>query len=273
MGRLDGKVVIITGSASGQGRTAAQLFAAEGAKVVGCDINAEGAAETVELVHAAGDEMSSLHPCDLTQREPSQQLVQFAVATYGGIDVLYNNAAYAFFAPFAEMTPEEFDGTFAGELHIVFHVTQAAWPHLIERGGGSIVTTASTAGHRGFSYPVSSHCMGKGAVIAWSRAIASEGGIHNIRANTISPGLIETPLVKPYLDAPGYVETTLGTQLIKRIGQPEDVALTALFLASDEASFITGQDLIVDGGMTSWVPGAFDTVPEGAATGGDLASP
>jgi NAD(P)-dependent dehydrogenase (short-subunit alcohol dehydrogenase family) len=255
-GRLDGKVVVITGSGSGQGRSAALLFAREGAKVVGCDVNAAGAEETLGQVKAEGGDMVSLQPCDLTERGPARRLANFAVEHYGGIDVLYNNAAYAHFAAFPDMSFEEWNGTITGELHIVFHLTQEAWPHLIARGGGSIITTASTAGHRGFSYPVTSHCMGKGAVQSFTRALAAEGGPHNIRANTISPGLIDTPLVKTYVEDEEYLERTLQSQMLRRLGQPEDIAYAALYLASDESRFVTGTDILVDGGMVNWVWGS-----------------
>jgi NAD(P)-dependent dehydrogenase (short-subunit alcohol dehydrogenase family) len=254
MGRLDNKVAIITGTASGMGRTAALLFAQEGAKIVGCDLDADHARQTVDLVTHAGGTMVSLDPCDLTDPEHAKVVIELALQHFGAIDILYNNAAQAHFAPFADMRFEQWRETIAHELDIVFHITQHAWPHLVSRGGGSIINTASTAGHRGFgSTAVTAHSTGKGGLIAFSRALAVEGGPHDIRVNTISPATIATPLVKPYMEDPTWMENTLNSQILKRIGQPEDIAYAAIYLASDESSFVTGTDLLVDGGTTAWI--------------------
>jgi NAD(P)-dependent dehydrogenase (short-subunit alcohol dehydrogenase family) len=252
--RLQDKVAVITGTASGQGRCAALLFAAAGAKVVGCDLNAAGAQETLETVLAQGGTMTSVHACDVSERAGARELVRVAVDTYGGVDVLYNNAAYAFFGAFEDITYEQWSGTLKGELDVIFHATQEAWPHLAESRNGSIVNTASIAGLLGFGMTPEQtpHSAGKGGVQALTRQLAAEGRRHGIRANSISPGFIETPILTPYLTEE-WVARLLANQLVKRAGRPEDVAWTALFLASDEASFITGKDIAVDGGMTSWV--------------------
>lgn len=253
-GRLEGKVAIITGTGSGQARAAAILFAREGAKVVGCDIDEESAGETLATVREEGGEMVSLQPCDLTDRDQAARLIDLALSSYDGIDVVYNSAAYAFFAPFAELTYEEWQGTLKGELDIVFHLTQLAWPHLVERGGGSIINTASIAGLRGFGpNPEVPHATGKAGVHGMTRQLAAEGGQHGIRANSISPGLIKTKIVEPYLTDENWVSSILSGQLVDRIGEAEDIAYTALFLASEESSFITGADLVVDGGASSWM--------------------
>lgn len=256
-GRLTGKVALITGTGGGMGRAAAELFAAEGARVVGCDIGATGAAETVDRVTGSGGEMVSLQPCDLTHSDDARRVVELAVGTYGGVDVIYNNAATAAFNSVAEMTFQEWEYTIAGELHLVFHVCKAAWPHLIERGGGSIISTASVAGHRGSAINgILAHSTGKGGLIAMSRQLAAEGGPHGIRANTISPGIVVSPATESRLADPEWHESQLATVMLGRLGRPDDVARAALFLASDEAEWITGIDLRVDGGMVAWSPRA-----------------
>jgi meso-butanediol dehydrogenase / (S,S)-butanediol dehydrogenase / diacetyl reductase len=256
-GRLAGKVALITGTGGGMGAVAAELFASEGARVIGCDITADGAGQTVARVTADGGEMVSMHPCDLTDPAAARAFVALAIDTYGGIDVLYNNAATAHFNSVAKMTFTEWEETIAGELHLVFHVCTAAWPHLIARGGGSIISTASVAGHRGSAINgILAHSTGKGGLIAMSRQLAAEGGPHGIRSNTISPGIVVSPATESRLADPDWRESQLATVMLGRLGRPDDVANAALFLASDDAEWITGIDLRVDGGMVAWSPRA-----------------
>lgn len=250
-GRLAGKVAIITGTGSGMGRAAALLFAREGAAVVGCDVN-PAAGAVVEEVREAGGRMASLQPVDLSLPSGAEQLVDFALDQFGGFDIVYNNAAMAYFAFIPDMDFETFDRTQREEVDIIFHLCRAAWPHLVARGGGSIINTASTAAKRASTgQGMLAHSAAKAAVIAMTRQYAAEGAPHGIRANTISPGMIRSAQTEPLMKQPGWTERAVSRQLIKRIGEPEDVAKVALFLASEDSGYVTGADIAVDGGGTA----------------------
>ncbi|MEZ1423109.1 SDR family NAD(P)-dependent oxidoreductase [Pseudomonas monteilii] len=251
--RLQDKVCVITGTGGAMGRAAALLFAKEGAKVVGCDLYPESANETVELVRAAGGEMVSLNHCDLTQPVMCKQLVDLAVATYGRIDVLFNNAAMAYFGWVDEISDEDWHKTIDQELNLVFHLVRAAWPELIKRPGASIVNTASVSAWSTYRMlPGVAHSAAKGAILSMTRQLAMEGRLHGLRANSVSPGLIESKQTIPLLQDPEWNQAMVGKVMLGRMGKPEEVAATALFLASDESSFITGADIRVDGGTTAW---------------------
>jgi NAD(P)-dependent dehydrogenase (short-subunit alcohol dehydrogenase family) len=252
-GRLKDKVCIITGTGSGMGRAAALLFCTEGAKVVGSDINADNAQATLRDAQKAGGQMVSLQPADLTKQERCDALVDLALKTYGGIDVVYNNAATAYFGWIDKFTYEEFARTIEGELLIVFRFCKTVWPHLVARGGGSIINVASTSAKVAYkALPGIAHTAAKGGVLAMTRQLAMEGGKHNIRANTISPGLIETGATREQLKDSNFVNPMMEKLMLGRIGQPEDVAPAAVYLASDESSFVTGADIAIDGGTTAW---------------------
>jgi NAD(P)-dependent dehydrogenase (short-subunit alcohol dehydrogenase family) len=252
-GRLKDKVCIITGTGSGMGRAAALLFCKEGAKVVGSDINADNAQMALRDAQKAGGQMVSLQPADLTKQERCDALVDLALKTYGGIDVVYNNAATAYFGWMDTFTYDEFARTIEEELLIVFRFCKTVWPHLVARGGGSIINVASTSAKVAYkALPGIAHTAAKGGVLAMTRQLAMEGGKHNIRANTISPGLIETGATRELLKDPNFINPMMEKLMLGRVGQPEDVAPAAVYLASDESSFVTGADIAVDGGTTAW---------------------
>ncbi len=251
-GRLEGKVCIVTGSGGSIGRATALMFAREGAHVVGCDIVAEGAQETVELAVKAGGSMISVHPCDLTEKAQCERLVAAAVKAFGGVDVLFNNGAMAYFAWIDAMEDDVWYKTINEELNIVFLLTRAAWPELSKRGG-AIVNTASVSAWMGYKMlPGLAHTTAKGGVLSMTRHLAMEGRAHGIRANSVSPGLIESTQTKPHLANPEWKQQMCERIMLDRAGKPEEVAAAVTFLASDEASFITGTDLRVDGGTLAW---------------------
>jgi NAD(P)-dependent dehydrogenase (short-subunit alcohol dehydrogenase family) len=251
--RLKGKVCIITGTGGSMGRAAALMFARQGAKVVGCDINREAADATIDEVRSMGGEMVSLSNCDLTDVRQCKQLVNLAVETYGRVDVLFNNAAMAYFGWVNEISDDDWHRTIDQELNLVFHLVRAAWPELIKSPGASIINTASVSAWSTYRMlPGIAHSAAKGAVLSMTRQLAMEGRTYGLRANSISPGLIETKQTLPLLEDPEWVDVMIGKIMLGRIGKPEEVAATALFLASDESSFITGADIKIDGGTTAW---------------------
>ncbi|HLW24298.1 MAG TPA: SDR family oxidoreductase [Steroidobacteraceae bacterium] len=253
MDRLKGKVCVITGTGSGMGRAAALLFAKEGAAVVGCDLHEDRARATLEAVRSAGGTMASLQPCNLCERADVERLMCFAVEQFGGIDVLYNNAAMAYFAWLPEMTHEQWSNTLREEVDVVFHACQAVFPHMIRRGRGSIINVGSTSGKIAQTpLPAIAHTAAKGAVIAMSRQIAMEGGKHQIRCNTISPGLVLTAQTKAFIEMPEWIGPMSAKLMLGRVGLPEDIAPLALYLAADESSWVTGADFAIDGGTTAW---------------------
>ena len=257
MTRLAGKIALITGTGSGQGREAALRFTAEGATVVGTDVDADGAAETVELVLAAGGTMHSTHPLDLADEAAVKDWVDAAAQEHGGIDILYNNAGATRFSPVAQTSYADWSFVLRNEIDVVFLPTKHAWPHLVARGGGSIVLVGSTAGVTGsVTNPRIAHTASKGAVVAMTRQLAGEGARFGIRANCISPGMIATPATTFDLGAQESPLHGIATHIpLGRVGTPAEVVHCAVFLASDEASYVTGANLMVDGGWSAVLPG------------------
>ncbi|MFF1257398.1 SDR family NAD(P)-dependent oxidoreductase [Streptomyces sp. NPDC058321] len=250
MGRLTGKTAFISGTGAGIGRAAALVFAAEGARVFGCDIDEASAAETVALVEKAGGEMRSLAPVDLATAEGAGRWIEAGIEAFGGIDILYNNASALRNGPFESMPAEDWYFTIRNELDIPYFCTQAAWPHLIARGGGAVLNVASVAAVRGAPFmPMVPHGAAKGGVLAMSKHLCAAGASHNIRVNTVAPGMIRTSATAPFLDDPDGPKEQLEARIpVGRVGVPEDIAQVAAFLCSDEAAFVNGANLMVDGG-------------------------
>jgi NAD(P)-dependent dehydrogenase (short-subunit alcohol dehydrogenase family) len=254
MGILDHKVALITGTGRGLGRESALVFAREGARVVGLDIDPETNKETVELVRLNGGEMTGLAPVDLTDPEQVREAVDQAAALYGGLDVVYNNAALVRFGPMPDFSIEDWRTTITGELDIPFFVSKYAWPHLVERGGGVILNVASIAGSiAGHNPPMIGHTAANAGVIGMTRQLALEGAPHGIRAVAISPGPTLTPLSEHDLgDNQAARDAITSKTLVKRFARAEEVVEVAAFLASDKASYVTGSNVQVDGGATAW---------------------
>lgn len=242
--RLAGKVAIITGAGSGIGRATALRFAQEGASVVVADINQQGGEETVARAAAHGGE-SSFIQTDVAQESAIQRMIDFAVQRYGGLDILYNNAYWTEARTAEETTNENWQKTIDVTLRAVWLGAKYAIPHLRARGGGVILSTASVQSLVGIA-GYAAYQAAKGGVMAFTRALSLEIAKDNIRVVAILPGAIDTPAVRisPDIDVSQF-EATIPMQ---RLGRPEEIANAALFLASDEASYITGTGLLVDGG-------------------------
>jgi NAD(P)-dependent dehydrogenase (short-subunit alcohol dehydrogenase family) len=197
--------------------------------------------------------MTAMEPVDLGDSATARAWVNEAAAVYGGFDILYNNASLPRFASIATMSDEDWHYTIRNELHLMFYACSAAWPHLVARGGGSIINIGSISGIAAMPDTPGSiaHATTKGAVIAMTRELALEGGPHGIRANTISPGAILTPATEPAFADPEFMRVHTANTMLGRIGTPEDIARAALFLASDESSWVTGTNFLIDGGFSA----------------------
>jgi NAD(P)-dependent dehydrogenase (short-subunit alcohol dehydrogenase family) len=252
MARLDGKVAVITGAGSGIGRVAASLFAAEGARVVVADVVADHAAATVaEIVDAGGSAQAVT--VDVSDEAQVAAMVAAAVSTYGGLHVLFNNAGI--FPDddggILDTPPETWQRVMDVNLKGVWLGCRASVPAMLDSGGGSIVNVASFVALVGAATAQMAYTASKGGVLAMTRELAVEYARKGIRANSICPGPIETPLLAELLSDPERRQRRLVHIPIGRFGRPEEIARAALFLASDDASFVTGSALVVDGGITA----------------------
>lgn len=253
--RFANKVVVITGAGSGIGRTAALAFAREGASVVIGDINEADGAETARQILDAGGFATAV-TCDVRQPDDVQALIARAVADFGGIDVLYNNAGVVRYGTVEELSVEDWDFQIDTNLKGTFLACKYAIPRMRQRGGGAIVNTASVQAFAS-QKTVPAYAASKGGVVSLTTTIALDHAADNIRCNCIAPGTIRTPMVDQAADTfgPDDHEGTIAAwgrlHPLGRVGTPEEVANLVLFLASDEAAFCTGGAYRVDGGLLS----------------------
>ena len=249
---LEGRIALITGAASGQGRAAAQLFAKHGALIVVADIDDRGASETVALVEEAGGRAAATH-ADVSRREDAEAMIGFATSTFGGLDVLYNNAAVQMSGRLVECTEQDWDHTIATNLNAVFWACRAAIPVMLRGDRGSIINTASVLGLIGSEGYVA-YGAAKAGLVALTRQIAVEYG-PRIRANVIAPGSIDTPrfrkVAEEMPDTEGFLNGLASVIPLKRLGTAEDVAGIALFLASDMSAYVSGAVIPADGGLAA----------------------
>ncbi len=247
---LAGKVALITGAASGQGRAAAVLFAEHGARVVIADLNDDGSRETARLVERGGSEGLAVH-ADVSRRADVEAMVAAAVERFGRLDVLYNNAAVQMSGRVVDCTEDEWDLTIATNLSAVFWACRAAAPHMLARDGGSIINTASVLGLIG-SEGFAAYGPAKAGLIALTRQIAIELA-PRVRANVIAPGSIDTPrfrkVAETMPDPEGFLGGLMKNVPLGRLGTATDVARMALFLASDASAYTSGAVLPCDGGL------------------------
>jgi len=243
-------VALVSGAGSGIGRATAKRFAADGAQVVAVDIDVEGGQETVSDIEAAGGEATFVE-ADVTDEGDIEEMVAVAVDSYGGLDYAFNNAGIeGTEAPASEQPTSNWEQVIDTNLKGVFFSMREEIPVLMENGGGAIVNTASIAGLRGFRN-LSPYVASKHGVVGLTRTAALEFGGDGVRVNAVCPGVIETPMVaRSREENPEAIEATVAATPANRLGQPEEIAAAATWLCSDDASFVTGESLVVDGGFT-----------------------
>jgi NAD(P)-dependent dehydrogenase (short-subunit alcohol dehydrogenase family) len=248
-GRLAGKAAVVTGGAKGQGEGVARRFAAEGARVALLDVLDDEGRSAAAAIAAAGGDARYLH-CDVADERQVQRAIDDAAAAFGGLDVLYNNAAViAYGRRIADLSSAEWDRTLAINLRGPFLCAKYALPHLIARGGGAIINVSSHGAFQASPIGVADYAVAKGGLVTLTYYLASEYGSDNVRANCLAPGPVPTDLNRMFLGTEEGRAQTAAWIPLGRVGAIEDVAGAAVFLASDDAHWITGAVLRVDGGI------------------------
>jgi len=250
--RLDGKVSLITGGGSGMGRTAAELFAREGARVVVADFSEASGEATVAAVRAAGGEATFVR-ADVSDEHDARAMVQHAIATFGRVDSLYNNAGVMPEADHSVIDTDvaTWDQVMAVNVRGVFLGCKYAIPQMLEQGSGSIINIASFVAILGCSVPQDAYTASKGAVLALTRSLAVQFAGRGVRTNAISPGPIETPLLMDWLlKDEAAKQLRLNRNPSGRFGKPEEIVNVGIYLASDESRWTNGANFVIDGGIT-----------------------
>jgi 3-oxoacyl-[acyl-carrier protein] reductase len=241
LSRLQDRAAIVTGAASGIGRASAELFASEGARVLAVD--------------RPGSDLTFEHPGiiglgqDVAADDAPDAIVGAAIKAFGKLDILFNNAGVGANALAASMTDEQWDWVMSINIRAVFRLSRAAIPHLVASPAGRIVSTASVMA-QGTDYGLAAYCAAKAGVLGLTRTLALELGKHGVTANAVMPGAIRTGMTQASFANPAAAEVWAKKSVLRRLGEPIDVARVALFLASDDGGFVTGQAIAADGGMT-----------------------
>ncbi len=253
-GRFDGKVVLITGAASGIGAATARRFASEGARLMLADVNEEGLASLAKEIDAGTgsreSESVAVRTTDVADLEQVDALTRATVERFGHLDVVFNNAGIASYGKTPDLDPETWHRTLDVDLHSVFYGCRAAIPFLREAGGGAIVNTASMSGLYG-DYGLAAYNAAKGAVVNFTRTLAIDHAREGIRANCVCPGAIDTSLTAGLRASPAFMREYERLIPMGRMGEADEIASVVTFLASDDASYLTGAAIVVDGGITA----------------------
>jgi meso-butanediol dehydrogenase/(S,S)-butanediol dehydrogenase/diacetyl reductase len=249
--RLKNKVAIVTGGGSGIGRATAELFAAEGAKVVVADYKSHTGQDVVQAIKKTGEEGLFVE-VDVSDPVGVQRMVDRAVQAYGGVDILFNGAAILAFGTALDTDEQTWNRVMAINLNGTFWCCKAALPHLIKRGGGSIINVSSSTGSHDAKGNTIAYVTSKGGVALMTKALAIDHAKDNVRVNALCPGPTDTPMLRSVMSQE-QIDAFASTFPMGRMGRPEELASAALFLASDESSFVTGAMIPVDGGQTAEV--------------------
>ena len=248
-GRLQGKAAVVTGAAKGQGEAVARAFAAEGASVALLDVIDDAGEQVARDIASNGGRARYVH-CDVSDEGDVTRAIAAAAGAFGGIDVLYNNAAIITYdSRIGDMSIEQWDRTIAVNLRGPFLCAKHCLPHLVGRGGGSIINVSSHGAFQASPIGVADYATAKGGLVTFTYYLASEYGASNVRANCIAPGPVPTDLNRPFLGTEEGRTMTAMYIPLGRVGSLDDIAHAAVFLASDEAKWISGAVLRVDGGM------------------------